>query len=221
MWTKSVELTESLYQYVLDVNPVIPDELQQFHAETLALPGGHMVIPFQQMHFMQFLLRLIGAKRVLELGTFSGFSALAFALALPDDGVVFTCDVSDQLLSLGRIFWQRLKMQHKIHFLNKPAIDCLESQTALKTQFDFIFIDADKASLKRYVEKASALLSPKGLIAVDNTLFKGEVANPSSERQMVQDIRAFNAYMKTRTDLNVCLLPVADGLTLISRLSPG
>lgn len=216
MWTKSVTLTEPLSQYVLSANPAVPDELLKFHQQTLALPGGQMVIPLHQMHLMQFFLRFIQAKKVLELGTFSGFSALIFALAIPENGTVVTCDISDEMLSVGKPFWQHFKMDKKIHFFKGSALDCLDQQSKVE-KFDFIFIDADKSNLQQYVEKSLALLSPKGMIAVDNTLFQGEVANPENNRQIVKDIRAFNDYLKTRTDLNVCLLPVADGLTLVSR----
>lgn len=165
----SLTINSSLQHYIAEHSPAVADILLAHHQKTLELTGGDMVIPFEQVHFMTFLLKMNKAVSVLELGTFSGFSAMAFAMALPENGRVVTCDRSDKHIDIAKQYWQQAKMLHKIEFIKDDAAGCLSSLVDNKDSFDFIFIDADKKNLISHVEKALQLITAGGLIIVDNT----------------------------------------------------
>lgn len=212
---KLLDYTPELYQYVVDKNPAISPLLAELHAKTLAQTGGHMVIPFDQMHFMQFLLKLLRVEKVLELGTFTGFSALAFALALPASGSVTTIDIASDTVELGKPYWQQAGVADKICFRQGKALALLQADVAAKATYDFIFIDADKGNIPEYVELSLKLLSDRGVVLVDNTLFSGHVVDADNERKIVCDVRAFNDWLIAQKGCQYCLLPIGDGLTMI------
>ena len=209
--------TDLLYQFVIDHNPSVSPLLLELQQKTLLESGGHMVISIDQMHLLQFLIKLTRAKIILELGTFTGFSALAFALALPEDGRVITCDTDSQGIALGKPYWQRLSMDEKIVFKQQNAINLLTELQEQGQLVDFVFIDADKTNMQAYVKEALKLLSERGLIVVDNTLFHGDVVDTVNQRRVVQHIRHFNDWLKTLPGIDFSLIAVGDGMSLIAK----
>jgi predicted O-methyltransferase YrrM len=178
-----------------------------------------MQVAPEQAQFMQFLIRMISAKKVLELGTFTGYSALAMALALPDDGRVITCDINTEWTDQAQPFWQEAGQNNKIDLRLAPALSTLQAllDAGEEQTFDFIFIDADKTNYVAYYELALQLISPRGVIAIDNTLWKGDVINLDDTRPQTREIRRLNAHLHADTRVDISLLPLADGLFLIRK----
>jgi predicted O-methyltransferase YrrM len=176
-----------------------------------------MQVAPEQAQFMQFLLRLMGAKKVLELGTFTGYSALAMALALPDDGELITCDLSEEWTSRAHPYWKKANQTHKIKLRLGPALDTLKTliNEGWSQQFDFIFIDADKTNYLNYYELALKLIQPKGVIAVDNIFWGGKVIDTEETGAQTREIRKLNEFIKKDNRVFISLLPIADGLFLI------
>lgn len=214
---KQLQLTDALYQYVLDVSLREHPVLARLRSETSKMELANMQIAPEQGQFMQMLLRLIGAKKVLELGTFTGYSALAMALALPDDGQVITCDLSEQWTKMAHPFWKEAEQDNKIQLRLGPALESLYVllNDGHDKSFDFIFIDADKTNYVEYYELALKLVKPGGLIAVDNVLWDGNVVNPEDTSAQTREIRKLNDHIKNDDRVSVSLLPIADGLFLI------
>lgn len=217
---KQIALTPKLYEYILDISLREHPVLAALREETSKLPLSTMQIAPEQGQFMQFLLRMMQAKQILEIGTFTGYSALAMALALPKDGQVITCDINEEWTKIAQPFWQQAEQQHKIQLRLGPA---LESLTALKEEgiaFDFIFIDADKANYLSYYEYALQLIRPGGVIAIDNVLWDGQVIDETDNSSQTRGIKHLNAFIKTDSRVDVSLLAIADGLLLIMPKSP-
>jgi predicted O-methyltransferase YrrM len=214
---KQLQLNDALYDYILDVSLREHPVMQELREYTLQHPLAMMQIAPEQAQFMQFLLKVIRAKRVLELGTFTGYSALAMALALPEDGEVITCDINTEWTSHAHTFWEKSGQSHKIDLRIAPALESLTSLLHEGQQFDFIFIDADKTNYIPYYEMALKLISEHGIIAIDNVLWEGTVIDENDKGQQVREIRKLNALIKTDKRVDVSLLPIADGLFLIRR----
>lgn len=214
---KHLNLTDSLYEYMLDVSLREHPVLKALREETASLPLAVMQIAPEQGQFMQFLLKLIGAEKVLELGTFTGYSALAMALALPDNGELITCDINSEWTDIGLPFWKQAKQQHKISLRLAPALDTLNQllETGYKGQFDLIFIDADKTNYVNYYELALQSLSARGVILVDNVFWGGKVIDTQETNGQTREIRRLNDLLKDDTRVDVCLLPVSDGIFMI------
>ena len=195
------------------------DVWRRLRAETAALPAGGMQIGADQARLLGWLVRMIGARRTLEIGTFTGASALAVAQALPEDGQVVACDVSDEWTSIARRYWSEAGVRHKIDLRLGPALDTLAS---LRREggglFDFAFIDADKEPLWSYFEGALALLRRGGVIAVDNTLWGGDVADPTASDPDTNAIDRFNRRVTDDPRVDAVQLTVGDGLTLVRKL---
>jgi caffeoyl-CoA O-methyltransferase len=174
-----------------------------------------MQIGPEQGQFMALLVRLMGARRAIEIGTFTGYSALTIALALPADGRLLACDVSDEYTRVGRPFWERAGVAAKIELVLAPATETLDRRLAQGEagQHDFAFIDADKASYDGYYERCLRLLRPGGLIALDNTLWSGAVARPTSDADTLA-LQALNDKLHRDERVDLSLLPIGDGLTL-------
>lgn len=216
---KHLELTPPLYDYLLDVSLREPEVLKKLREKTSELPLAIMQVAPEQAQFMQLLLKIIGAKQVLELGTYTGYSALAMALALPDNGRLITCDINTEWTDHAKPFWEASGVDHKIELKLGPALETLNSllSKGYKAQFDFIFIDADKANYVAYYELALELITPHGLIAVDNVLWSGDVINPDNTRAQTREIRKLNQHIKNDTRVDVSLLPISDGLFLVRK----
>jgi caffeoyl-CoA O-methyltransferase len=190
--------------------------LRRLREETAGLEHADMQIGPEQGQLMALLLELLDARRVLEIGTFTGYSALVMALALPEDGRVVACDVSEEWTSIGRRYWEEAGVAHKIDLRLAPAAETLQALLAdgREGTFDFAFIDADKEGYDRYYELALRLVRTGGLVAIDNTLWEGKVADPSATDADTEAIRALNAKLRTDERVTLSLLPVGDGLTL-------
>jgi len=214
---KQTPLTPALEQYIMDMSVHEHPVLKSLREYTATLPLARMQISPVQGQFMQFLLRLLNATTVLELGTFTGYSALACALALPEHGRVITCDINAEWTEHAPNFWQKAGQAHKIDLRLAPAIETLNQLIAegYAHTFDFIFIDADKTHYVDYYELALQLVSPHGLIAIDNTLWDGKVIDPNSNNGQTREIRRLNERIKTDHRVYQSLLPIADGLFLI------
>jgi predicted O-methyltransferase YrrM len=216
MYKRPFGLDETLYQYVLANSLKEPEILAQLRQETAQHPQAIMQISPDQGHLMAFLVKLMGAKKALEIGVFTGYSALSVALALPPDGQLIACDVSVDYTTIARRYWQAAGVADKITLHLAPALDTLDRMLAegQANSFDFAFIDADKGNYGNYFERALQLIRPGGLIAVDNVLWSGKVADAAVQDKITETIRAFNAALYQDDRVMVSLLPIADGLTL-------
>lgn len=210
----------TLYDYLLSVSLREPDLFHQLRQEMAEHPSGDMQIAPDQGQFMALLLQLIGARNVLEIGTFTGYSTLWLASALPDDGTVITCDVDEEATDIARRYWQQAGLESKIDLRLAPAIDTLDQLLADGQAgcFDFIFIDADKPNYGDYYEKALLLLRPGGLIAVDNTLWFGRVIDPEADDERTVAIRALNEKIYQDARVSVSMMGIGDGLTLARKV---
>ena len=216
MSNRSISLTDSLYEYLLSVSLREPQLLLDLREETAALPAAGMQISPEQGQFMALLVRLMGARRCLEVGVFTGYSSLVVALALPEDGRIVACDVSEKWTAIARNYWRAAGVDHKIDLRLAPAVATLDELIAQGESgtFDLAFIDADKASYLDYYERALALLRPGGLIMVDNTLWDGRVVDPEVSDADTVAIRHFNETVHADQRVDMSLLPIGDGLTL-------
>ncbi len=214
---KHLELTPSLYEYMLDISLREHPVLTALREETAKLPLAIMQVSPEQAQFMQMLIKILSAKNVLEIGTFTGYSALAMALALPDDGKVITCDLNAEWTDTAQQFWQKAKQDNKIQLRLAPALDTLHNllKEGYANQFDFIFIDADKTNYLHYYELSLQLISPRGLIAIDNIFWNGKVIDEEETGSQTREIRHLNQFIKEDQRVDVSLLAIADGLFLV------
>lgn len=213
-----IAMNEQLHDYLLTSEPPEHEELRELRKRTQTMPDARMQIAVEQGHFLAFLARLIGARRTLELGTFTGYSALAVALALPPNGRVVTCDVKEEWANIGRPHWERAGVAEKIEVVIGPAcatLERLESETI--DAFDLAFIDADKVEYDRYYESALRLIRPGGLIVLDNMFRLGRVADPYETDPDPVAVRKLNAKIADDERVDRVVLPVADGMTLVRR----
>ncbi|MGL5742846.1 MAG: class I SAM-dependent methyltransferase [Legionella sp.] len=213
---KHLNLTPELYEYMLDQSLREHHSLVGLRKETSSMMLANMQIPPEQAQFMQLLLRLLRAKNVLELGTFTGYSALAMSLVLPEDGKLITCDISSEWTSKAHPFWKEAQQDHKIELRLGRALDTLHAliNEGWEKKFDFIFIDADKTNYINYYEMALKLIQPHGLIAIDNIFWEGKVIDEHETGGQTREIKKFNELIKNDHRVFVSLLPIADGLFL-------
>ncbi|MBT5265894.1 MAG: SAM-dependent methyltransferase [Rhodospirillaceae bacterium] len=213
---KSLKVDDRLHDYILDNTLREPEIARRLREETAGMQGAGMQIGPEQGQFMGLLIELTGAKRTLEVGTFTGYSALMTALHLPEEGQVIACDVSEEWTSVGRRYWAEAGVTGKIDLRIGPGAETL--QTLLDQgeagSFDFAFIDADKSNYGTYYELALKLVRQGGLIAVDNVLWNGAVAEPEIEDDDTRAIRELNAHIHTDERVTMSLLTIGDGLTL-------
>lgn len=219
MSTRSLGLEPRLYDYLLAVSLREPPVLAELRAETAQLPSAGMQISPEQGQFMRLLVELIGARRTLEIGVFTGYSSTCVALALPEDGKLVACDVSEEYTSIARRYWRRAGVDGRIALELRPALETLDRllATGQAGAFDFAFIDADKENYAAYYERCVQLLRRGGLMAIDNVLWDGSVANPDDQRSSTQAIRALNERLRADERVSVSLVPIGDGLFLARR----
>jgi predicted O-methyltransferase YrrM len=210
-------LSDTVRQYLLSVSVHEPAVLARLREETARLPMAMMQISPEQGQLLALLVGVLQARRCLEVGTFTGYSALWVALALPEDGRVTACDVSEEWTAIGRRRWKEAGVEHKIALHLGPGVETLDRLIAEgeSGQYDFAFIDADKSNYWNYYERALRLLRPGGLIAVDNTLWSGRPADPEDRDTTTVVIRDFNARLYQDQRVQISILPIGDGLTLI------
>lgn len=211
-----IQLTAELSDYLGRVSLRDNDILRRLREQTQPMEWGRMQISPEQGQFMQMLIRLTGAKKTLEVGVFTGYSSLSVALALPEDGRIIACDVSEEWTSIARRYWAEAGVDHKISLRLKPALESLKEllDAGEAGTFDFAFIDADKENYAAYYEAALALIRTGGLIGVDNVLWHGRVIDPAVQDSETVAIRAFNEKLHGDERIDLCMLPIGDGLTL-------
>jgi len=214
-------LDDSLYTYMQANQPLEHPELRKLREVTSPMPRGRMQIAPEQGHFLAFLVRLIGARRTLEIGTFTGYSALAVALALPADGLLLGCDISEEWVSIGRPFWERAGVTKKIEIRIGPALDTLHKleQGGANGSFDLAFVDADKESMDAYYESSLRLVRPGGLVVLDNMFQGGRILDQANADPRTPIVRKLNAKIAADDRVDRVLLPVGDGMTLVRRQS--
>ncbi len=216
MAKQTIGLEQNLYDYLLSVSVREPEILTQLRQETAQLPMAIMQISPEQGQFMALLVKLLGAKKTLDIGVFTGYSSLVVALALPADGKIIACDVSEEYTNIARRYWEKAGVADKIDLHIAPALETLDNLLAAgeAETFDFAFIDADKGNYENYYERSLQLIRAGGLIAVDNVLWSGKVADPEIQDNQTKKIRAFNQKLYQDSRITLSLVPIADGLTL-------
>ena len=217
MSSRTLNLDDKLYEYLL-ANSVREHPAQiALREATRAHPHAGMQISPEQGQFMALLIKLLGARRTIEVGVFTGYSALTVALVLPADGKVLACDISDEYTRIGKPFWAQADVAGKIELCLAPALQTLDARIAAGEagEYDIAFIDADKSGYDAYYERCLTLVRAGGLIAIDNTLWSGKVAAPAaSDDADTTALQALNAKLHHDQRIDVSLLPIGDGLTL-------
>ena len=217
MSNKTTLLVDPLYDYFLANSLREPKVLAALRAETARLPMANMQIAPEQGQFMAFLVELIGAKRAIEIGTFTGYSALCVALAMPPEGRIICCDISDEWTKIGKRYWAEAGVADKIDLRLAPAnktLDALLLAQSRQESIDFAFIDADKTGYDGYYERILRLLRPGGVVAIDNVLWGGSVADPGKNDPDTVAIRTLNAKLVKDERVTLSMVPIGDGLTL-------
>jgi predicted O-methyltransferase YrrM len=209
-------LPEDLYHYLTSISVREPAVLKKLREETEALPQGGMQSPPEHGQFLALLVQLMGARRTLEIGVFTGYSSLAVALALPNDGRILACDVSEEFTSVAQRYWKEAGVDHMIDLRIRPALETLRELIAQgqHNRFDFAFIDADKSNYEGYYEHALELIRPGGLIAIDNVLWHGKVIDAEVNDADTLAIRALNKKLLGDSRINLSMVPISDGVTL-------
>ena len=215
MSSRTLNLNDTIYQYLLNHSLREHPAQIALREATRTHPYATMQISPEQGQFMALLIRLIGARRTIEIGVFTGYSALSVALALPDDGSVLACDISDEYTRVGVPHWRAAGVAHKIDLQLAPALATLDARLAAgeEGRYDFAFIDADKSGYDGYYERCLKLLRVGGLIAIDNTLWSGKVAVPAEDADTAA-LQALNRKLYADTRVDISMLPIGDGLTL-------
>ena len=217
MSNRTLSIDDRLYDYLCDVSVNESDLLHKLREETAQLEYSVMQISPEQGQFMSLLIKLMGAKRAIEIGTFTGYSSISVAGAMPEDGKLICCDISPQWTDIAQKYWIKAGLEKKIDLYSQPADLTLQMllDDGAEKSFDFIFIDADKQNYIKYYEMALRLLRKGGLIAVDNTLWSGAVADPDNIEPGTRAIRRFNDLIKQDDRVSTSLVTIGDGLTLI------
>jgi predicted O-methyltransferase YrrM len=220
MSNKTLCITEKLYEYMLSVSLREPDVLRELRLETASDEHANMQISPEQGQFMALLVKLLGAKKTLDVGVYTGYSSLCIALSLPKDGRVIACDLNREWTDTAKRYWLRAGVTDKIELRLAPAQKTLEDLLAKKAaaSFDFAFIDADKINYDLYYEYCLELIRPGGLIAIDNVLWDGAVADDAIDDADTMAIRTLNHKIHTDPRVGISLVPIADGLTLARKI---
>jgi predicted O-methyltransferase YrrM len=217
--TKNIYIDENLENYIsknsYDLHPIQKEIIE--HNNSLG-DIKRMQISVTQAYFMQLLIKINNAKKILEVGTFTGYSALSMALAIKDDGLVTCLDKNIQTSEKAKYFFNKAKMDNKINLIIAPALETLNNLVNEKKLFDLIFIDADKENYIKYYELAFRLVTNKGLILIDNVLWKGDVIDDNKKDGMINIIKEFNSHIKNDQRIEKVILPIGDGVTVCRKI---
>jgi len=213
---QSVFLPPDIHRYILDNSLREPPVLTRLRDETAKLTHGHYQIAPEEGQLLTLVLELLRARRTLDIGTFTGYSAMIAALAIPPEGKVIACDVSVEWTDVARRYWEEASVADKIDLRLTPATDTLAALVGegAAGSFDFALIDADKELYPTYYEQALTLVRPGGVIAIDNTLWRGTVVDPTATKPKTETFRSFNAFIHEDERVTQVMLPLGDGLTL-------
>ncbi|HEY4360415.1 MAG TPA: class I SAM-dependent methyltransferase [Bryobacteraceae bacterium] len=209
-------MPEKIHEYLLAVSLREPPLLKKLRLETAAMPNSQMQIAPEYGQFMALLIQLMGARRTLEVGVFTGYSSLAVALALPPEGRIVACDVSEEFTAVARRYWKEAGVDHMIDLQLRPAMETLKElmREGQRGTFDFAFIDADKPSYEGYYECALELLRPGGVVMIDNVLWSGRVCDEEDQTANTVALRTFNQKLLGDTRVTLSMLSIGDGATL-------
>lgn len=225
MEKNDIQISKELYEYMLSTSLREHDSLRGLREVTAKDPSAIMQIPPEQGQFMALLVKILGARKALEIGTYTGYSTLSIALAMPDNSITVTCDINSEWANIGRNYWKEAGVENKIDLRIGPALDTLDGliNEGQENTFDFAFIDADKINYDGYYERSLTLLRPGGLVAIDNVFLFGSVVDPElldeDLKTRISDsdilaIRLLNEKIKHDVRVDLSMLPIADGLTL-------
>jgi predicted O-methyltransferase YrrM len=216
MSNRTIPIDERLHGYLLEHSLRESDVKRRLREVTASLECSGMQIAPEQGQFMALLVELIGARRIVEIGTFTGYSALCMAEAMPTDGALICCDLSEEWTGIARGFWREAGVEERIDLRLAPALETLDALLAQGREgpFDMAFIDADKANYTQYFDRCLTLVRPGGLILFDNTLWGGRVADPQDRDEDTRAIRALNDRLLGDQRVTLSLVPIGDGLTL-------
>lgn len=215
---KTLNLSDQVYDYLLSVSLREHPLLEKLREETAPHRWSQMQLAPEQGQFMALLVKLIGAKNILELGVFTGYSSLCMALALPDDGKLIACDINEEYTNVAKRYWQQAGVDDKVELRLAPALKTLESLLSFgESQFDMAFVDAVKEEYCDYYEPLLKLLRPGGVLAVDNVLWSGKTADPDEQDAETLSLRKFNELVHDDQRVDISMLPVGDGLTLLRK----
>ena len=219
MSTRTIAIDDRLHDYLLSVSLREPPLLRRLREETARLPEARMQLSPEQGQLMAFLVEALGVRRALEVGVFTGYSSTCVALAMPEDGRLVACDVSDEWTRVARRYWREAGVEQRIELRLGPALTTLEALMAegASGTFDFAFVDADKEHYVDYYERCLQLVRPGGVIAFDNVLWSGRVADPADTAATTVAIRALNDRLRDDERVSLTLVPIGDGLTLARR----
>jgi O-methyltransferase len=214
-------VTDALYAYMLDVSPPEPDVLRALREETAGMKFDFWQITPLQGHFLTMLVGLLGARRIIEVGTYTGYSSISMAQALPNDGRLIALDISDEFTQVARRYWKRAGVDDRIELRLAPAVESMDAmlEAGEAGKYDLIFVDADKPNYVNYYERGLQLLRPGGLLLVDNTLFSGRVLNPDDpglepwRREWTLGVMEFNRMVCKDPRVTLAMTPIGDGLT--------
>lgn len=216
MSNRTVNLDDRLYQYLLDHSLRESDLQQRLRQTTAQLEMSRMQISPEQGQFMALLVELTGARRIVEVGTFTGYSALAMAQAMPEDGELICCDLNEEWTDIARTFWKEAGVENRIQLHLAPALATLDAliDQGRAGEFDMAFVDADKTNYEYYYERCLQLVRPGGLLMFDNTLWGGAVADPEDQDEDTRALRALNDRLHRDERVSISMVPIGDGLTL-------
>ena len=216
MSAKTIQMDDQLLEYLRQNAVREPKVLQELREETQRLPNAGMQISSEQGQLMAMLVRLVNARKIIEVGTFTGYSSTVMALAMPPEGQLIACDVSEEYTRMARKFWQKAGVEQKVQLILGNAKESLKQllQADEQETFDLAFIDADKTAYVEYYEFCLQLLRPGGLILVDNVLWGGQVADSSNHDMDTEALRTFNVALSSDQRIDLCMVPIGDGLTM-------
>ena len=222
MSNSSLGLDEALQQYLLDVSLREPEVCQRLRRQTLAMPNASMLSAAEQVQLLLLLVKMLDAKRGVEVGTFTGYTSLRLTLGIPDLHMT-CCDVSEEFTEIARTYWREAGVADRIELRLLPALETLDELIANGESggFDFAYIDADKATYREYIERCMTLVRPGGLIGIDNTLWSGRVADPEENDDDTLALRELNDWLHSQEEYeyDMSLVPIGDGLTLLRKAS--